>query len=197
MNSLSSNGKLHRLAESVTPRRGPRIIEPGSTIGTNTCPTTGPAGSQGPKGDKGDKGDTGDQGIQGVPGSQGIQGTAPAAGCRVAPARSTVGSCSAWTRMRSIEIDPPASVAVVEPGAFNADVKAAGRERRSLVPAGPLVVRDLLDRRQRRDQRRRPVLREVRRHHRLRARPATSSSPTAPCSRWAASGSRTSPGCRC
>ena len=48
----------------------------------------------------------------------------------------------------------------------------AGRRRRGpLVPAGPQLVRDLLDRRQHRDQRRGPVLREVRRHHRLRARP--------------------------
>ena len=47
-----------------------------------------------------------------------------------------------------------------------------GRRRRArpVVPAGPRVVRDLLHRRQRRHQRRRPVLREVRRDHRLRAR---------------------------
>lgn len=44
------------------------------------------------------------------------------------------------------------------------------RRARPVVPARPVVVRDLLDRRQRRDQRRRPVLRQVRRHHRLRAR---------------------------
>ena len=36
-----------------------------------------------------------------------------------------------------------------------------------MVSAGPLVVRDLLDRRKHRDQRRRVVLREVRRHDRL------------------------------
>ena len=47
-----------------------------------------------------------------------------------------------------------------------------GRGRaRAVVPARPLVVRDLLDRRQRGDQCRRPVLREVRRHHGLRAGP--------------------------
>ena len=42
----------------------------------------------------------------------------------------------------------------------------------TLVPAGSLVVRDLLHRRQYRDQRRRTVLRQVRRHHRLRTGPA-------------------------
>ncbi len=42
---------------------------------------------------------------------------------------------------------------------------------RPVVPARPVVVRDLLDRRQHRDQRRWALLREVRRDHRLRARP--------------------------
>ena len=47
-----------------------------------------------------------------------------------------------------------------------------GRGRaRPVVPARPVVVRDLLDRRQRRHQRGRAVLREVRRDHRLRPRP--------------------------
>ena len=54
-------------------------------------------------------------------------------------------------RMRGIEIDPDTRVAIVEP----------------LVSARSFVVGDLLDRRQHRHQRRRPVLREVRRHHRL------------------------------
>ena len=45
-----------------------------------------------------------------------------------------------------------------------------GGRARALVSPGPVVVRDLLDRRQHRHQRRRSVLREVRRHHRLRAR---------------------------
>ena len=74
-------------------------------------------------------------------------------------------------RMRAIEIDADCQVAVVEPGAFNAEVKAAAARARPLVPARPVVVRDLLDRRQRRHQRRRAVLREVRRDHRLRPRP--------------------------
>jgi hypothetical protein len=42
-----------------------------STIGTNTCPSDGPAGI---KGDKGDKGDTGEQGLQGIQGVQGPSG---------------------------------------------------------------------------------------------------------------------------
>ena len=73
-------------------------------------------------------------------------------------------------RMRAIEIDTTTRVAVVEPGAFNVEVKAAAAERGLWYPPGPVVVRDLLDRRQHRHQRGRSVLREVRRHHRLRAR---------------------------
>ena len=42
--------------------------------------------------------------------------------------------------------------------------QARGRRTRLVVPAGPVVHRHLLDRRQCRDQRGRPVLREVRRH---------------------------------
>ena len=45
-----------------------------------------------------------------------------------------------------------------------------GGEGGAVVPARPVVVRDLLDRRQHRHQRRWPVLREVRRHDRLRPR---------------------------
>ena len=74
-------------------------------------------------------------------------------------------------RMRAVEIDTASRVAVVEPGALNVEVKRAAAAAGPLVPAGPQLVRDVLDRRQHRDQRRRPVLREVRRHHRLRARP--------------------------
>gem|GEM_PF-2373481 len=53
-------------------------------------------------------------------------------------------------------------------------VQRRGESRRSstqaLVSTGPVLVRDLLDRRKRRYERRRPVLRQVRGHHRLRAR---------------------------
>ena len=73
-------------------------------------------------------------------------------------------------RMRDIEIDPVAMVAVVEPGLLNAEVKTAARAHGLWYPPGPVELRDLLDRRQHGDQRRRPVLREVRRHDRLRAR---------------------------
>ena len=95
----------------------------------------------------------------------------PAPGSPAAPARSTAASCSAWSGCAAIEIDPDCQVAVVEPGAFNARGQGGLPRARALVPARPVVVRDLLHRRQRRDQRRWPVLREVRRHHRLRPRP--------------------------
>ena len=73
-------------------------------------------------------------------------------------------------RMNTVEIDPACQVAIAQPGAFNADVKrAAGEHGSGTRPT--LVLRDLLDRRQRGDQRGRAVLREVRRHDRLRPRP--------------------------
>ena len=50
--------------------------------------------------------------------------------------------------------------------------EASRCRRGTVVPAGSVLVRDVLDRRQRRHQRRRPVLRQVRRDHRLRARHA-------------------------
>ena len=74
-------------------------------------------------------------------------------------------------RMRAIEIDVATRVAVVEPGAFNAEVKAAAAAAWPVVPTRPLLLRDLLDRRQHRHQRRRAVLRQVRGDHRLRPRP--------------------------
>jgi hypothetical protein len=45
-----------------------------STIGSNTCPTTGPAGSQGPQGPTGPQGPSGPQGVSGPQGPQGIPG---------------------------------------------------------------------------------------------------------------------------
>ena len=60
-------------------------------------------------------------------------------------------------------------IAVVEPGIVNDDLKAVVAEQGLWYPPDPaLALVD--DRRQRRHQRRRPVLREVRRHPRLRAR---------------------------
>ena len=70
------------------------------------------------------------------------------------------------------QVDPVTRTAVVQPGLLNAEVKARGRRARAVVPAGSVVVRDVLDRRQRRHQRGRAVLREVRRDHRLRPRHA-------------------------
>ena len=97
---------------------------------------------------------------------------APAAGCPAGRARSTAASCSASSGCARSRSTPPRRVAVVEPGALNVEVKqAAAAEHGLWYPPDPSLVRDLLDRRQRRHQRRRPVLREVRRHHRLRARP--------------------------
>ena len=73
-------------------------------------------------------------------------------------------------RMRAVEIDTAARVAVVEPGALNVEVKDGRGGREPLVPPGPQLLRDLLDRRQHRHQRRRPLLRQVRRDDRLRPR---------------------------
>ena len=75
-------------------------------------------------------------------------------------------------RMRAVEIDTDRPRRRRRAGCVQRRGQAGRRRRaRPLVPAGPVVVRDLLDRRQHRDQRRRPVLREVRRDHRLRPRP--------------------------
>ena len=73
-------------------------------------------------------------------------------------------------RMRSLSIDRAAMVATVGPGHPQRRAEGGRRGRGPLVPARPVVVRDLLDRREPGHQRRRAVLREVRRHHRLRAR---------------------------
>ena len=97
---------------------------------------------------------------------------ARAPGCPAGRPRSTAASCCRTEKMRDITVDPVTRTAVVQPGLLNAEVKNGGRRARAVVPAGPVVVRDLQHRRQHRHQRRRAVLREVRRHHRLRARPA-------------------------
>ena len=95
----------------------------------------------------------------------------PAPACPAARPRRTAAWSISTERMTAIEVDPATRTAVVEPGRAQRRGEAGRRRARPLVPARPVVVRDLLDRRQRRHQRRRPVLREVRRHHRLRARP--------------------------
>ena len=75
-------------------------------------------------------------------------------------------------KMRDIAVDPVTRTAVAQPGLLNAEVKKAVAEYGLWYPPGPVVVRDLQHRRQHRHQRRRAVLREIRRHHRLRARAA-------------------------
>ena len=100
-------------------------------------------------------------------------------------------------RMTAIEIDPAARCAVVEPGRLQRRRQEGRRRARPLVPAGPELVRDLLDRRQRRDQRGRPVLRQVRRDDRLRPRARRRPRRRAADHAWAASASRTSPASRC
>ena len=72
-------------------------------------------------------------------------------------------------KMRDITVDPVTRTAVAQPGLLNAEVKKAVAEHGHVVSAGPVVVRDLQHRRQHRHQRGRSVLRQVRRHHRLRA----------------------------
>ncbi len=72
---------------------------------------------------------------------------------------------------RILEIDPVNRLAVVQPGVVNADDLPRGGRARPALPARPELVGVVHDRRQRGDQRRRHVLREVRRHRRVRARP--------------------------
>ena len=67
-------------------------------------------------------------------------------------------------RMRGIVIDPVTRTAVVEPGLFNGRGEEGGGRVRALVSAGPVLLRVLFHRGQRRDQCRWSVLREVRRH---------------------------------
>ena len=72
---------------------------------------------------------------------------------------------------RILEIDPVNRIAVVQPGVVNAALAGAVGRTGPLLPAGPRLLGVLHDRRQRGHQRRRHVLRQVRRDHRVRARP--------------------------
>ena len=63
-------------------------------------------------------------------------------------------------------------ICVVQPGIVNNDLKAAVAEHGLWYPPDPASAALVDDRRQRRHQRGRPVLPEVRRHPRLRARAA-------------------------
>ena len=100
-------------------------------------------------------------------------------------------------RMRAIEIDVRLPGRGRRAGRVQRRGQGGRGRARPVVPARPVVVRDLLDRRQRRHQRRRPVLREVRRDHRLRARARRGAGRRHAGDRSAGSGSRTSPGSRC
>ena len=84
--------------------------------------------------------------------------------------RSTAASRCRPSGCATSTIDPLASVAVAQPGALNVEVKRGRRRSRAVVPARPFELRDLLHRRQRRNERRRALLRQVRRDHRPRAR---------------------------
>ena len=93
--------------------------------------------------------------------------------CPAAPTPSTAAWCSS---LRADERGPARSTRSSgspssSPGVVNDDLRAAVRRARPLVPAGPGQLALVDDRRQRRHQRRRAVLRQVRRHPRLRARP--------------------------
>ena len=69
------------------------------------------------------------------------------------------------------ELDELERFAVVGPGVVNALAQGRRGCGRARLPTGPRVVRELHDRRQRRDQRGRALLRQVRGDGRLRARP--------------------------
>ncbi len=72
---------------------------------------------------------------------------------------------------RIIEINPVDRIAVVEPGVINAVALPRGERTRALLPARPLQLGGVLHRREHRHRLRRPVLRQVRRHRRVRPRP--------------------------
>src|SRR3954468_19335602 len=73
-------------------------------------------------------------------------------------------------RMRDVTVDPVNRVAVVGPGAITADGEVGRVRARPLVPTRSVVGGAEHHRRERGDQRGRPVLREVWRHQRLRPR---------------------------
>ena len=72
-------------------------------------------------------------------------------------------------RMREVRDRPGAAGRGHPAGRVQRRGQGRGRRSRAVVSARPVLVRDLLDRRQRGDERGRAVLRQVRRHHRLRA----------------------------
>ena len=101
------------------------------------------------------------------------------------PTRSTARCCCSMVRMnRIVEIDEVDQVADRRARRDQRRPVARGRRRRAVLPAGPVLVGAVDDRRQPRHQRRRAVLREVRRHGRLRPRPRGRARRAA---RWSAS----------
>ena len=108
-----------------------------------------------------------------------------------AMARSIVLSLERMTRI--VEVERRRAVRRRRGGRHQRHAARGGRRARPLVPARPRELPHLDDRRQRRDERGRHLLREVRRDPRLRARPARSCSPTATWWRSAAAPRRASP----
>ena len=100
----------------------------------------------------------------------------PGPSCPRAPARATGGAVAprAGIVLNVEALDPSrrstCSRARSSAPASSTRPQGRGRRGRPLLPARPRVVGDLHDRRQRRDERGRAVLREVRRDRRLRAR---------------------------
>ena len=80
---------------------------------------------------------------------------------------------------RILEVDAEERVAWVEPGVLNLDLTPRGRPPRAALRARPVVAAGVHDRRQRRDQRRRPALPRVGRHRRPTCSRSRSCSPTA------------------
>ncbi len=73
-----------------------------------------------------------------------------------------------WTAI--LEVDVDARVAWVQPGVLNLDLTRAVAGARAALRPRPVEPAGVLDRRQRRQQLRRPALPRRRRHHRARAR---------------------------
>ena len=91
--------------------------------------------------------------------------------CRAERTRSRTRSCSRSKQMTAIvDINTDERYVVAQAGVINDDLRDRGRAARAVVPARPGELPHLDDRRQRRHQRRRHLLREIRSHRRLRAR---------------------------
>ena len=67
-------------------------IDNQSVIGTNSCPTAGPAGIQGPPGPQGPTGPQGPQGPQGIPGISGLERVVAGAGNKIYARGAVIGA---------------------------------------------------------------------------------------------------------